>query len=254
MLYIERDDFMEDPPRKFFRLAPGREIRLRYAYFITCNEVVKDEAGNVVELRCTYDPESRGGDAPDGRKVKGTLHWVSARHAVDAEVRLYDHLFTRTLPRRRGRRFHGQSQSRFAGSRCGPSWSPAWPRSRAEDRCQFMRQGYFCVDLKDSKPGALVFNRTTTLKDSWAKLEAQGKRGGGEFAGSCRVLGIPPCRRPFFYRPLSFSARIRKMSCRAGLSGSSSSPRRKEGWPLVYCPAIIKASPSPRGRSRLFPG
>ncbi len=171
-LYIEQDDFREDPPRKFFRLAPGREVRLRYAYFITCRSVVKDAGGNVTELRCTYDPATRGGDAPDGRKVKATLHWVSAAHAVDAEVRLYDHLFTAENP---GDVPEGQdwkdllnpeSEVVLTGCKVEPSLAGAEPGSRY----QFERQGYFCVDA-DSQAGRLVFNRTVTLKDTWAKIE-----------------------------------------------------------------------------------
>ena len=170
-LYIERGDFMEDPPRKFFRLAPGREVRLRYAYFITCTDVVKDAEGNVTELHCTYDPATRGGDAPDGRKVKGTLHWVSAEHAVDAEVRLYDHLFTQEDPEDvpEGEDFtsvvNPDSLTVIASAKVEPSvadMAPGWI-------CQFERNGYFCVD-PDSVDAKLVFNRTIPLKDSWAKI------------------------------------------------------------------------------------
>ncbi len=178
VLYIERDDFMEEPPKKFYRLAPGREIRLRYAYFITCREVVKDPTtGEVVELRCTYDPATRGGDAPDGRRVKATLHWVSAAHAVDAEVRLYDTLFTK---RDAGEVEEGadwkanlnpNSLQVLRGCKVEPSLSEAAPGSRF----QFERLGYFCVDLRDSKPGNLVFNRTVTLRDPWAKLVKAGR-------------------------------------------------------------------------------
>jgi glutaminyl-tRNA synthetase len=178
-LYIERDDFMEDPPKKFFRLAPGREVRLRYAYFITCTDVVKDPAtGEVAELHCTYDPATRGGDAPDGRKVKGTLHWVSARHAIDARVRLYDHLFTKENPNEveEGKDFtaylNPNSIEVLNDCKLEPSLANAAPASR----CQFERLGYFCVDSKDSSPGSLVFNRTVTLRDTWAKiLKAQKK-------------------------------------------------------------------------------
>jgi glutaminyl-tRNA synthetase len=176
-LYIEHDDFREDPPKKFFRLAPGREVRLRCGYFITCTDVVKDPAsGDVTELRCTYDPATRGGDAPDGRKVKATLHWLSAAHAVDTEVRLYDRLFTveepgkvedfRTV-------LNPASLEIVRGAKIEPFGS-ALP---VETRVQFERIGYFCVD-KDSAPGKPVFNRTVTLKDSWAKIEkGQGATG-----------------------------------------------------------------------------
>jgi glutaminyl-tRNA synthetase len=171
-LYIERDDFMEDPPRKFFRLAPGREVRLRSAYFVTCDEVVKDDDGNVVELRCTYDPATRGGDAPDGRKVKGTLHWVSARHALDAEVRLYDRLFTKEDPNEapEGQDFvanlNADSLTVLEACKVEPSLGEVKPL----DRFQFERLGYFCVDPDTATPGRLVFNRTVTLRDTWAKL------------------------------------------------------------------------------------
>jgi glutaminyl-tRNA synthetase len=178
VLYIERDDFREDPPRKFFRLAPGREVRLRYAYFITCVDVVKDERGDVVELCCTYDPATRGGDAPDGRKVRGTLHWVSAAHALDAEVRLYEHLFTQENPYdvEEGQDFtanlNPDSLEVLTGCKVEPSLAGAAPGSRY----QFERKGYFCVD-PDSSDGRLVFNRTVSLRDTWAKIEkAQGKR------------------------------------------------------------------------------
>jgi glutaminyl-tRNA synthetase len=173
-LYIERDDFREDPPRKFFRLGPGREVRLKHAYFITCHEVVKDEAGEVVELRCTYDPESRGGSAPDGRKVKGTLHWVSAAHAVDAEVRLYDHLFSVPHPGDEDdftQVINPESCEILTGCKMEPSLATA----DIEARFQFLRHGYFCVDSKDSRAEALVFNRTVSLRDSWAKIEKSAK-------------------------------------------------------------------------------
>ena len=180
-LYIERNDFMEDPPKKFFRLAPGREVRLRYAYFITCVDVVKDpDTGEVTELHCTYDPATRGGDAPDGRKVKGTLHWVSARHAIDARVCLYDHLFTKENPNEveEGKDFtaylNPNSLEVLNNCKLEPSLATAAPASR----CQFERLGYFCVDSKDSSPESLVFNRTATLRDTWAKiLKAQKKAG-----------------------------------------------------------------------------
>ena len=173
VLYIEREDFREDPPPKFFRLAPGREVRLRYAYFITCIGVVRDEkTGEVVELRCTYDPATRGGDAPDGRKVKATLHWVSAEHALEAEVRLYDHLFSKEDPTdvEDGADFkdylNPDSLEVLTSCRVEPGLAGARPGSRY----QFERQGYFCVD-PDSSSGKLVFNRTVSLRDTWAKIE-----------------------------------------------------------------------------------
>ncbi len=177
-IFIERDDFREDPPRKFFRLAPGREVRLRYAYFITCREVIKDEAtGEVTELRCAYDPKTRGGDAPDGRKVKGTLHWVSARHAVEAEVRLYDRLFIRPnlSDDPQGSDFKDllNPDSLEALSSCPVE--PSLKDARPDNRYQFERLGYFCVDSKDSKAGKPVFNRTVSLRDSWAKIEKSHK-------------------------------------------------------------------------------
>jgi glutaminyl-tRNA synthetase len=171
-LYIERDDFLEEPPKKFFRLAPGREVRLRYAYFITCVDVVKDErSGEILELRCTYDPATRGGDAPDGRKVRGTLHWVSAPHALEAEARLYDVLFTREDPDDVGEGedrtacLNPRSLEILKDCRVEPSLAGATPGSHY----QFERLGYFCAD-PDSTEGALVFNRTVTLRDTWAKI------------------------------------------------------------------------------------
>jgi glutaminyl-tRNA synthetase len=177
VIYIEHDDFREDPPKKFYRLSPGREVRLRNAYFVTCREVVKDAAGNVARLICTYDPATRGGNAPDGRKVKATLHWVSAAHAVDGEVRLYDRLFSVENPSdEEGRDWKSflnpNSLERLTGCKLEPSLAELTPGARV----QFERLGYFCVD-PDSAPGALVFNRTVTLKDAWAKIEA---RTGGE--------------------------------------------------------------------------
>jgi glutaminyl-tRNA synthetase len=172
VLYIEREDFREDPPRKFFRLAPGREVRLRYAYFIKCINAVKDENGDVAELHCTYDPTTRGGDAPDGRKVKATLHWVSAEHSIPAEVRLYDHLFTKEDPAdvEEGKDWkdyiNPDSLKILSGCRLEPFLQSAQPG----DRFQFERQGYFCVD-PDTTPGNLVFNRTVGLRDSWARIE-----------------------------------------------------------------------------------
>lgn len=176
-LYIEREDFMEDPPKKFYRLAPGREVRLRYAYFIRCEDVIKDADGNVVELRCTYDPKTRGGNSPDGRKVKATLHWVSAPHALNTEVRLYDHLFSVENP---------------LAATNGTSWfdslnpdslevltncwiEPSVAEASIGTRFQFERLGYFCLD-QDSRPGNLIFNRTATLRDSWRKAQQQQKK------------------------------------------------------------------------------
>jgi glutaminyl-tRNA synthetase len=172
VLYIEQEDFMEEPPKKFFRLSPGREVRLRYAYFITCKEVVKDAQGNVVELRCTYDPATRGGDSPDGRKVKATMHWVSAQHAIDAEVRLYDHLFVKPDPGDvpEGQDWHANLNPKSLETLTGAKLEPALASARPGDRVQFERLGYFCADL-DSREGALVFNRTVTLRDEWAKIQ-----------------------------------------------------------------------------------
>ena len=171
-LYIERADFMEDPPAKFFRLAPGREVRLRYGYLITCEEVVKNEAGDVVELICSYDPATRGGTTPDGRKVKGTLHWVSARHAFDAEVRLYDRLFRVPNPGANGDfldDLNPESMRVLTGCKLEPGLSTAEPGQHF----QFERQGYFCVDSRAFAQGKRVFNRTVTLRDTWAKIERQ---------------------------------------------------------------------------------
>ena len=171
-LYIERDDFMEDPPKKFFRLAPGREVRLRYGYFITCTNVVKNEAGEVVELRCTYDPETRGGQSPDGRKVKGTIHWVSASHAVEAEVRLYEHLFTSERPDEEAdflSTLNPDSLEVVAAAKVEPSLADARPG----ERFQFERLGYFAVD-PGSGPETPVFNRTVSLRDTWAKVNKGG--------------------------------------------------------------------------------
>nr|NIM50255.1 glutamine--tRNA ligase [Gemmatimonadales bacterium]NIN10845.1 glutamine--tRNA ligase [Gemmatimonadales bacterium]NIN49488.1 glutamine--tRNA ligase [Gemmatimonadales bacterium]NIP06952.1 glutamine--tRNA ligase [Gemmatimonadales bacterium]NIR01628.1 glutamine--tRNA ligase [Gemmatimonadales bacterium] len=175
-LYIERDDFMEKPPKKYFRLAPGREVRLRYGYLIKCVDVVKDaETGEVVELHCTYDPESRGGTAPDGRKVKGTIHWVSAAQSLPVEVRLYDRLFHKANPDEveEGEDFtkhlNPESVVVVEESRIEPSVAADPPGTRY----QFERQGYFISDIVDSRPGALVFNRTVTLRDTWAKIVAR---------------------------------------------------------------------------------
>ncbi|MCK5712644.1 MAG: glutamine--tRNA ligase/YqeY domain fusion protein, partial [Hyphomicrobiaceae bacterium] len=173
-LYVERTDFREDPPKKYYRLAPGREVRLRYGYFITCTEAVKNDAGEVVELRCRYDPQSRGGHSPDGRKVRGTIHWVSAAHAVDAEVRLYEHLFTKANPSdvEEGHDFteniNTESLEVLTGCKLEPSLADLAPGARR----QFERLGYFCVD-PDTTPENLVFNRTVTLKDTWARIQKQ---------------------------------------------------------------------------------
>ena len=178
VLYIEREDFREDPPKKFFRLAPGREVRLRYAYFITCTDVVKDkQSGEVIELRCTYDPATQGGDSPDGRKVKATLHWVSAEHALETEVRLYEHLFSKEDPTdvAEGADFKAylnpDSLEILTSCRVESGLAGATPGSRY----QFERQGYFCVD-PDSSAGKIVFNRTVPLRDTWAKIEKQEDR------------------------------------------------------------------------------
>jgi glutaminyl-tRNA synthetase len=177
-LYLEQEDFMENPPKKFFRLAPGREVRLRYAYFITCTDVVKDTDGHIKELHCLYDPATRGGDAPDGRKVKATLHWLSARHARPAEVRLYDNLFTKPDPEDvpEGQEFtanlNPNSLEVLTDCHVEPSVAGAAPLTRY----QFERLGYFCVD-PDSTAEKLVFNRTGTLKDTWAKIQQSQQQG-----------------------------------------------------------------------------
>ena len=167
-VYIERDDFMEDPPRRFYRLAPGREVRLRYACLITCTDVIKDEQGEIVEVHCVYDPDSRGGNAPDGRRVQGTIHWVSAAHAVPLEIRLYDNLFTESDPAGSETDFldlinHDSLETVTAQG------EPTLATANAGDRYQFERLGYFCADT-DSQPGSPVFNRTTTLRDTWARI------------------------------------------------------------------------------------
>ena len=175
-IYVERDDFMEEPPRKFFRLGPGREVRLRFAYFITCNEVIKNTAGEVTELHCTYDPETHGGNAPDGRKVKGTIHWVSASHAFEAQVRLYDRLFTVEDPNKEddGKTYldhlNAESLEVIADAKLEPGLAKAEPG----ERFQFERLGYFCADAGDSQAGKPVFNRTVTLRDAWAKQRGKG--------------------------------------------------------------------------------
>ncbi|MBT6982934.1 MAG: glutamine--tRNA ligase, partial [Rhodospirillaceae bacterium] len=170
-IYVERDDFMEDPPRKFFRLGPGREVRLRYAYFITCNEVIKDASGEVVELRCSYDPETKGGNAPDGRKVKGTIHWVSAQHAVPSEVRLYESLFnSEEVPG--GDDFLDDINPNSLEVLPQVWLEPALAELSVGQTVQFERMGYFCADLS-SKEDALVFNRALGLRDSWAKIKGK---------------------------------------------------------------------------------
>jgi glutaminyl-tRNA synthetase len=180
VLYVEQDDYREDGPKGWFRLGPGREVRLKHAYYITCHEAIKDETGQVVELRCTYDPASRGGQTPDGRMVKGTLHWVSAAHALDAEVRLYEHLFTQSDPENVPEgvdwraNLNPASLQVLEGCKVEPPLAGAAPGTR----CQFLRQGYFCVD-PDSSDRGLVFNRTVTLKDTWAKIE-KGQKGSGQ--------------------------------------------------------------------------
>ena len=172
VLYIEKEDFREAPPKGFFRLAPGVEVRLRYAYFVKCVGVVKDAAGEIVEVHCTYDAATKGGDAPDKRKVKATLHWVSAKHALKAQVRLYDHLFTKPDPDdvEEGKDWLSNinPNSLTVLSECYVE--PAAGLAKMGQPYQFERQGYFCLD-KDSKDGSLVFNRTATLKDTWAKIE-----------------------------------------------------------------------------------
>ncbi len=173
-LYIEKEDFREDPPKKYFRLAPGREVRLRYGYFLTCTDFVKDDNGDVIEVHCTYDPESRGGNSPDGRKVKGTIHWVSAKHAIEAEVRLYDRLFMAHDPLKveEGHDFKenvNPNSLEVITALVEPSLKDAKPGNRY----QFERRGYYCVDTRDSSDKKLVFNRTVTLRDTWAKLEKQ---------------------------------------------------------------------------------
>ena len=171
-LWVEREDFMEDPPKGFFRLSPGREVRLRYGYFVTCREAVKNAAGEVTELVCTYDPATRGGNAPDGRKVRATLHWVSAAHAVPAEIRLYNPLFNRPDPGAEGdllADLNPDSLEILAGSRLEPALAAAAPG----EAVQFERQGYFCADL-DGSPSRLVFNRTVGIRDSWVKARVRG--------------------------------------------------------------------------------
>ncbi|MEO0009581.1 MAG: glutamine--tRNA ligase/YqeY domain fusion protein [candidate division WOR-3 bacterium] len=180
-LYIEQDDFREEPPPKYYRLAPGREVRLRYAYFIKCVGVIRDEQGRVRELRCVYDPATRGGDAPDGRRVKATIHWVSARHAVDAEIRLYDRLFVKPDPDdvEPGQDWKANLNPKSLEVLTGCKLEPALRDVKPGERFQFERLGYFCADLRDCQPGRLVFNRTVTLKDTWAKIEQKLKQASG---------------------------------------------------------------------------
>jgi len=172
VLYIEKDDFRETPPKQYYRLSPGREVRLRYGYFITCTGVVKNEKGEVVEVHCTYDPATRGGNAPDGRKVKSTIHWVSAAHAVDAEVRLYDNLFSTANPNEEteGKDFTANLNPNSLEILTHTKLEPCLANVTPLSRYQFERLGYFCADL-DSKPGQPVFNRTVALRDTWAKIE-----------------------------------------------------------------------------------
>jgi glutaminyl-tRNA synthetase len=172
VLYIEQDDFREDPPKKYYRLSPGSEVRLRYGYFITAKSVVKNDKGEVVEVHCTYDPATRGGNAPDGRKVKSTIHWVSAAHAIDAEVRLYDKLFRKEDANQveEGQELTANLNPQSLEVISDAKLEPSLANARVESRYQFERLGYFCVD-QDSKPGRPVFNRTVALKDTWAKIE-----------------------------------------------------------------------------------
>jgi glutaminyl-tRNA synthetase len=178
-IYIERNDFMEDPPRKFFRLAPGREVRLRYAYYITCQDFIKDENGEVTEIHCTYDPETRGGQSPDGRKVKGTIHWVSVKHAVPVEVRLYDRLFMTENPDKvdeEGKDFKSNLNPESLEILDKSVVEPFIKNAGPEDKFQFERKGYFCVDRYCNPEEKIVFNRTVTLRDSWAKIAKQQKQ------------------------------------------------------------------------------
>jgi glutaminyl-tRNA synthetase len=172
-IYIEEDDFREDPPKQFYRLSPGREVRLRYAFFITCVNVVKDSSGRITQIHCTYDQQTRGGDAPDGRKVKATIHWVSAKHAFEAEVRLYDNLFTLRDPAGvpEGQEFTANLNPKSLEVLKDCKLEPGLKDLKPASRCQFERMGYFIVDAKDGQPGRPVFNRTVTLRDTWAKIE-----------------------------------------------------------------------------------
>lgn len=174
-LFIERDDFREDPPKKFFRLAPGREVRLRYAYFLKCEDVVKDDSGEIIELRCSYDPKTKGGSAPDGRKVRGTIHWVSAQHAVSPEIRLYDRLFLSPEPGSGSDDFKADINPDSLEILTNCKLEPSLINAKASEHYQFERVGYFNVDPLDSREGSPVFNRTVTLRDTWAKVEISGK-------------------------------------------------------------------------------
>ena len=174
-LFIERDDFREDPPKKFFRLAPGREVRLRYAYFLKCEDVVKDDSGKIIELRCSYDPKTKGGSAPDGRKVRGTIHWVSAQHAVSPEIRLYDRLFLSPEPGSGSDDFKADINPDSLEILTNCKLEPSLVNAKASEHYQFERVGYFNVDPLDSREGSPVFNRTVTLRDTWAKIEISGK-------------------------------------------------------------------------------
>ncbi len=174
-LYIEREDFREDPPKKFFRLAPGREVRLRYAYFLKCEEVVKDSSGEIIELHCIYDPETKGGSAPDGRKVRGTIHWVSAQHAVSLEIRLYDRLFCSSKPGSESGDFKADINPNSLETLKDCKLEPNLNDARAGEHFQFERVGYFYVDSLDSREGSPIFNRTVTLRDKWTKIEKSGK-------------------------------------------------------------------------------
>ena len=174
-LFIERDDFREDPPKKFFRLAPGREVRLRYAYFLKCEDVVKDDSGEIIELRCSYDPKTKGGSAPDGRKVRGTIHWVSAQHAVSPEIRLYDRLFLSPEPGSGSDDFKADINPDSLEILTNCKLEPSLINAKASEHYQFERVGYFNVDPQDSREGSPVFNRTVTLRDTWAKVEISGK-------------------------------------------------------------------------------
>jgi glutaminyl-tRNA synthetase len=176
VLYIEQDDFRENPPKQYYRLSPGREVRLRYGYFVTCTNVVKNDDAELIEIHCTYDPATRGGDAPDGRKVKSTIHWVSAAHAADAEVRLYDTLFAKEDPNEaeEGKDFTANLNPKSLEVITGAKLEPSLSQAQVEDRYQFERLGYFCLD-KDAMPGRLIFNRTVALRDTWAKIEKKSK-------------------------------------------------------------------------------
>jgi glutaminyl-tRNA synthetase len=177
VLYIEQDDFRENPPKQYYRLSPGREVRLRYGYLVTCQTVVKDSEGNVIELHCTYDPATRGGNTPDGRKVKSTIHWVSATHAVDADVRLYDALFTKENPNdvEEGQEFTANLNPNSLSVLTGCKIEPGLRDAPVSAQYQFERLGYYCVDL-DSTAEKLVFNKTIGLRDTWAKVEQREKK------------------------------------------------------------------------------